>query len=183
MVDELTADDAFKLDEAVALLERTPAVLSALLGGLPESWLQATEGEGTWSPFDVVAHLVYSERVNWLPRARHILAGENRPFEPFDRTGFIVESRGQSSSELLAAFAELRRENVAVLMAMALTGEDLRRTGLHPEFGEVRLEQLLATWVVHDLTHLAQVTRTMAKRYGEAVGPWDAYLSILRERA
>lgn len=177
------ADGAFKLDEAVALLERTPAALSALLEGLPASWLHATEGEGTWSPVDVVAHLVHGERVNWLPRARHLLAAEGGPFEPFDRTAFVGESRGESLSELMAAFAELRQENVAALTAMALTTADLRRTGLHPEFGEVRLEQLLATWVVHDLTHLSQIARTMAKRYREAVGPWNAYLSILRERA
>lgn len=173
----------FDLDEAVAILERTPASLSALLTGLPESWVRATEGDGTWSPYDVIGHLIYGERVNWMLRVRHILAGETRPFEPFDRTAQFTESQGKSLGELLATFAELRRENVAALVAMNLTSADLSRTGQHPEFGEVTLGQLLATWVVHDLTHVGQIVRTMAKVYTEAVGPWSAYLSILKDRA
>jgi hypothetical protein len=174
--------DGFNLDDAVAILERTPASLAALLAGLPETWVRATEGEGTWSPYDVLGHLVHGEHADWVPRARHILAGETRPFEPFDRTAQFRESEGKSLGELLEVFSKLRRENVAALAGMKLTDEDLNRRGLHPELGEVTLGQLLATWVVHDLDHVAQVARTMAKAYAEATGPWSAYLSILRDR-
>jgi len=174
--------DEFHLADALAVLERTPASLSALLAGLPETWVRATEGEGTWSPYDVIGHLIHGERTDWIPRARHILAGERRPFEPFDRTAQLRESQGKSLRELLATFAELRRENVAALAAMRLTDEDLERRGLHPELGEVTLGQLLAAWVVHDLDHVAQVARVMAKVYSEATGPWSVYLSILADR-
>jgi hypothetical protein len=174
--------DGFKLDDALAVLERTPASLSALLAGLPDTWARATEGEGTWSPYDVIGHLIHGELTDWMPRARHILAGESRPFEPFDRAAQFTESRGKSLCELLKTFADLRRENVSALAGMNLTEDDFGRTGLHPALGEVTLGQLLATWVVHDLDHVAQVARTMAKVYADAVGPWQAYLSILRDR-
>lgn len=170
------------LNEALAVLERTPASLSALLAGLPDAWVRATEGENTWSPYDVIGHLIHGERTDWIPRARHILAGETQPFEPFDRTAQFKESEGKSLGELLATFADARRESVAALKGLSLTDEDLSRTGQHPELGAVTLGQLLATWVVHDLDHLAQVARTMAKVYREATGPWSAYLSILRDR-
>ncbi|MGE5276634.1 MAG: DinB family protein [Acidobacteriota bacterium] len=176
------AHEGFRLDDAVAILERTPASLSALLEGLPETWIRATEGEGTWSPYDVIGHLNHGERTDWIPRARHILAGETRPFEPFDRMAQFAESRGQSLTELLATFAELRRANVATLVGLKLTGDDLERRGLHPELGSVTLGQLLATWVVHDLDHVTQIARTMAKVYTKATGPWIAYLSVLRDR-
>jgi hypothetical protein len=172
----------FNLDDAIAILERTPASLTALLSGLPEIWITATEGEGTWSPYDVIGHLIHGERTDWIPRARHILAGDTRPFETFDRTAQFRESKGKSLAELLHRFAELRRENMAVLGGLNLTAGDLERKGLHPELGEVALSQLLATWVVHDLDHVAQIARTMAKVYGEATAPWTAYLSILRDR-
>ena len=174
--------DGISLDDAVAILERTPAGLSALLEGLPEMWVKATEGDGTWSPYDVIGHLIHGERTDWIPRARHILASETRPFEPFDRSAQFTESQGKSLSELLATFTDLRRDNVAVLVGMNLTNADFGRTGLHPELGEVTLGQLMATWVVHDLDHVAQIARTMAKVYTEATGPWSAYLSILRDR-
>ena len=172
----------FNLKDAVAVLERTPASLSALLDGLPEIWVTATEGEGTWSPYDVIGHLIHGERTDWIPRARHILAGDKRPFESFDRLAQFTESQGKSLGQLLEIFADLRRENVTALVGMNLTEADLKRKGLHPELGEVTLSQLLATWVVHDLDHVAQIARTMAKVYGEATGPWTAYLSILRDR-
>lgn len=172
----------FKLNDAVAILSRTPASLGILLEGISETFERAKEGEGTWSPYDVVGHLIHGERTDWIPRARHILAGETRPFETFDRTAQFTESKGKSLGELLTTFAELRRENVATLLEMNLMDDDLARKGLHPELGEVTLRQLLATWVVHDLDHLAQISRTMAKVYSEAVGPWQAYLSILRDR-
>jgi uncharacterized damage-inducible protein DinB len=171
-----------RLSDAVAILKRTPATIHALLDGLPDTWVRATEGEGTWSPYDVVGHLAHAERTDWMPRARHILSGESRPFTPFDRMAQFTESEGKSLGDLLASFTELRAGNVAELLAMNLTESDLERTGQHPDFGEVTLRQLLATWVVHDLDHVGQIARTMAKVYVDAVGPWTAYLSILRDR-
>lgn len=171
----------FELEHALAALERTPAALGSWLEGLPDAWVRSNEGGDTWSPYDVVAHLVHAERVNWLPRARHILAGAAGPFAAFDRTGFR-DGRERTLSAHLAEFAELRAASVSEVRDMRLTKDDLARTGIHPELGEVRLEQLLATWVVHDLGHVRQVARTMAKRHARAVGPWRAYLSILGER-
>ena len=171
-----------RLEEAVAILERTPTAVGALLEDLPETFVRATEGEGTWSPYDVVGHLIHGELTDWIPRARHILSGDLRPFTPFDRTAQFRESEGKSLGELLAAFTELRERNVAELLEMKLGEGDLGRTGRHPDFGEVTLGQLLAAWVVHDLDHVAQIARTMAKVYADAVGPWQAYLSILRDR-
>ena len=172
----------FNFEDAVAILERTPGSLGALLNGLPNKWIRITEGEDTWSPYDVIGHLIHGERTDWIPRARHILAGEARPFDPFNRTAQFQESQGRDLVELLATFSDLRRQNLAALVGMNLTAADFERKGIHPELGEVSLGQLLATWVVHDLDHIAQIVRTMAKAYGEAVGPWSAYLSILRDR-
>ena len=174
--------ETLSIEEAVAVLERTPAVLSALLAGLPDRWVASTEGEGTWSAYDVVGHLIHGERTDWIPRARRILAKETRPFEKFDREAMFRESRGKPLSELLDTFAALRRENLATLAGFGLTPDDLERPGLHPELGNVTLGQLLATWVVHDLDHVGQIARTMAKMYKGAVGPWIAYLSILTDR-
>jgi uncharacterized damage-inducible protein DinB len=174
--------DAFNFDDTIALLRRTPASLSALLAGLPEQWVHATDGDDSWSPSDVMAHLIDGERSNWLPRARHILADETRPFEPFDRTAQINQLRGTHIDELLTTFAALRQANIDALTNMQLTSADLRRTGQHPEFGTVTLQQLLATWVVHDLNHLGQIVHTMANVYTTAVGPWRAYLLILQDR-
>ena len=172
----------FKLEEAVAVLERTPVTLSAMLDGLPDIWTQATEGDRTWSPYDVIGHLIHGEHTDWIPRAQHILAGDPRPFIPFDRAAQFTESRSQTLPELLETFAQLRNENVATLRAMNLTDSDLDRQGLHPELGKVTLRQLLATWVVHDLDHVTQIARTMAKAYTNETGPWIEYLSILRDR-
>ncbi len=174
--------EALRLEEAVAILERTPSAVGALLDGAPGTFVRATEGEGTWSPYDVVGHLAHGERADWLERTRHILSGDPRPFTPFDRTAQFRESEGKSLGELLADFAELRQRNVAELREMNLGEGDLVRTGRHPDFGEVTLGQLLAAWVVHDLDHVAQIVRTMAKVYTDVVGPWAAYLSILRDR-
>jgi uncharacterized damage-inducible protein DinB len=175
-------DDSIRLADAIAILERTPASLTALLKNLPDRWVQATEGAGTWSPYDVIGHLIHGERTDWIPRARHIMAGDSRPFEPFDRTAEFRDSQGESLDQLLATFAELRQENLATLLEMKLTKQDLSRQGMHPELGRVTLGQLLATWVVHDLDHVGQIARTMAKVYSELTGPWTAYLSILRDR-
>jgi hypothetical protein len=172
----------FDLEDALAVLERTPQTLSTLLRGLSPRWVLVTEGEGTWSPFDVVGHLIHGERTDWLPRARHILAADARPFEPFDRHAQFAESRGKALGELLDTFARARAESVGELRAMRLSPAQLERVGWHPEFGTVTLRQLLATWVAHDLDHVGQIARVMAKAYAKDVGPWRAYLSILSDR-
>ena len=153
-----------------------------LLDGLPDTWVRATEGDASWSPYDVIGHLIHGERTDWIPRARHIVAGKTDPFEPFDRTAQFRESQSQRLNELLTTFAKLRRENLTALNEMNLRPEDLRKQGLHPELGPVTLGQLLATWVAHDLDHVGQIARTMAKVYKDATGPWSAYLSILHDR-
>ena len=171
----------YSIDEAVALLERTPAILRAWLTGLPEPWIRATEGPETWCAFDVVGHLIHGERTDWIPRMEHILTkGESEPFPPFDREAMFAASEGKSLGELLDTFAAARAENLSRLRARGLSEADLDRRGRHPEFGVVTLRQHLATWVAHDLTHIAQMARVMAKRYGADVGPWKAYLSVLR---
>ena len=172
----------FDLTKGVAVLERTPDVLRSMLAGLPREWRDGTEGPETWSPYVIVGHLIHGERTDWIPRARHILAEETRPFERFDREAQFRESRGKSLRELLETFARLRRESLDALEAMHLGEADLARTGNHPELGVVTLAQLLSTWTVHDLDHVAQIVRTMAKAYGAAVGPWTAYLSVLHDR-
>ena len=162
------------------MLERTPAVLRVLLAGLPANWTHANEGPETWSPFDVVGHLIDGEETDWMPRARVILAqGTHRRFEPFDRFRHLRTNQGKTPGELLDRFAELRARNLRELEEIKLTPDQLQLTGEHPEFGLVTLEQLLATWVVHDLGHLAQIARVMANQYRDAVGPWHAYLSVL----
>jgi hypothetical protein len=180
----------FSLAEAVAVLVRTPATLDALLRGLPDTWVRGNEGRSkdgrtneekdTWSAFDIVGHLIVGERTDWMPRARIILEhGEARPFDPFDRFAQAKESQGKSLEQLLDEFARLRRENLAALRAMNLQTEDLTRRGTHPELGVVTLSQLLATWAVHDLTHVHQLSRVMAHQYRDAVGPWSVYLGVL----
>lgn len=169
-----------RLDQAKEVLGRTPATLNALLRQLPDEWLISNEGPGTWSPFDIVGHLIHGERTDWIPRARIILEhGEGRAFEPFDRFAMFEESEGKSPDELLDTFVRLRAESLRELEGMNLTPELLGRRGAHPELGAVTLGQLLSAWVVHDLSHVGQVVRVMAKQYGEAVGPWRAYLSVL----
>jgi hypothetical protein len=169
--------------EAVPVLARTPVVLRALLDGLPEAWIRADEGQDTWNPFDVIGHLVHGERTDWIPRAEIILAhGEARTFDVFDRFAMLEASQGKSLGELLETFTELRAANVERLVQMQLAPADLERRGRHPELGTVTLGQHLATWVVHDLSHIAQVARVMGKRYREAAGPWRAYLPMLQEK-
>ena len=164
----------------VPVLERTPRVLRAMLDGLPPEWIDADEGAGTWSPFAVVGHLVHGERANWIPRARVILEhGPARAFPPFDREAQFRDSAGKTITDLLDELAELRTDNLATLAGWRLDEAQLRLEGLHPEFGRVTLGQLLATWVVHDLSHIAQVARVMAKQYREEVGPWRVYLPVL----
>lgn len=170
----------FHLDDALSLLSRTPAALDTLLRGLPEAWLHANEGPDTWSPFDVVGHLVAGERTDWVPRLRMILEhGDQRAFEPFNRTAMFEESKGKTLGELLDAFATLRAQNLETVRALQLEPADYARRGMHPSLGPVTLEQLLATWVTHDMTHLAQISRVVAKQYTAEVGPWRQYIGVL----
>jgi hypothetical protein len=174
---------SYDLGASAALLARTPAVLDAWLRGLPEAWTTANEGPGTWSAFDIVGHLIHGEKTDWLPRARIILAhGEARPFEPFDRFAQERDSEGKTLDALLDEFAALRAANLVALDALGLREADLDRRGTHPALGTVTLGQLLATWVAHDLGHLAQIARVMAKRYRDEIGPWTAYLPIVSDR-
>ena len=170
----------FRYDDALPVLRRTPTVLRALLLDLPVPWIEATEGPGAWSPFDVVGHLIHGDRTDWLPRVEHILRhGDAVPFPAFDREAMFAASKGLSLSELLDTFGRSRTENLDRLVALGLTDADLARRGRHPEFGVVTLGQHLATWVAHDLSHIGQVVRVMARQYSTAVGPWRAYLPIL----
>lgn len=170
----------FELEHAIPVLSRTPATLKSLLLELPEPWSVQNEGAGTWSPYDILGHLIHAEHTDWIPRARIILEhGETRPFDPFDRFAMFEDSQGKSVAELLETFAQLRARSVNELESMNLTPDLLERRGTHPEFGVVTMKQLLATWVVHDLGHIRQVARVMAKQYRDAVGPWKAYLPVL----
>ncbi|HET7746590.1 MAG TPA: DinB family protein [Vicinamibacteria bacterium] len=167
--------------EALPVLRRTPATLRALLSGLPAAWLEADEGEGTFSPRDVVGHLIHGEKTDWMPRVRLILEkGDREPFVPFDRFGFREAIRGRGMDDLLGELEALRARNLEELEGLGLRPDQLALPGRHPELGPVTLGQLLATWVVHDLNHVAQVVRVMSHRYRGAVGPWTPYLGILR---
>jgi DinB superfamily len=169
------------LQQTFSLLAHTPVALNALLLDLPEGWTLRNEGENTWSVFDVVGHLIYGERANWMPRTRMILQfGDAQAFEPFDRWAFVRDSQGKSLQQLLDEFSLLRAENLNELRALNLRQQDLERLGLHPSLGEVTLSQLLAAWAAHDLTHLHQITRIMAHQYREAVGPWIRNLGVMK---
>jgi DinB superfamily len=171
----------FSLAEAIALLTRTPATLNALLRGLPDIWVHGNEGKDSWSAFDIVGHLAFLERSDWMSRLRTILEnGEARPFDPVDRFAQLKESQGKSLEQLLDDFARLRKENLVALQALNLQDEDFSRRGKHPALGTVTLSNLLATWTLHDLTHLHQLSRVMARQYQDAVGPWSAFLGVLK---
>jgi hypothetical protein len=174
------------LAEAIALLTRTPATLNAQLRGLPTIWVRRNEGRNSqgrdsWSAFEIVGHLIVGERTDWMPRVQVILeSGEARPFDPFDRFAQMKEGQDKSLDQLLDDFAHLRGESLAALQALNLQPQDLKRRGKHPALGKVTLGELLATWVVHDLTHLHQLARVMAHQYRDAVGPWSPYLGVLQ---
>ncbi len=170
----------FDLAAGVAILERTPGTLRAMLDRLTPNWTDATDGPDSWSPYVIVGHLIHGERTDWIQRAQIILAqGPNRRFTPYDRFAQLSESQGKPLAELLEEFARLRAGNLATLGAWNLSGAQLDLEGEHPEFGSVTLRQLLATWVAHDLGHVAQTARVMAKQYRGAVGPWRAYLPVM----
>lgn len=168
------------LQDTIELLTRTPAVLNALLRDLPETWTHRNEGEKSWTPFDIVGHLIHGERTDWMSRAHRILEfGEDRAFDPFDRLAQQRESQGKSLPQLLDEFARLRTENLGALRALHLKPADFVRRGKHPALGVVTMSQLLATWAAHDLTHLHQLSRVMAHQYRETVGPWSVFLGVM----
>jgi hypothetical protein len=170
----------FNLADGIAVLERTPHAFRAMVEGLSPAWTDATEGPETWSPYVIVGHLIHGERTDWIPRAQLILAqGPQRRFTPYDRFAQFHESQGKSLAALLDEFARLRTDSLATLAGWRLTEPQLDLTGEHPEFGPVTLRQLLATWVAHDIGHIAQTARVMAKQYRDAVGPWRAYLPVM----
>ena len=167
--------------ESLLVLERTPAVLNALLLGLPDCWIRATEGPETWSPYDVVGHLIHGERTDWLTRLEIILEhGPSRAFDPFDREAQFRESQGKGIDDLLYEFSEVRAGNLERLRQLGIATRHLELEGTHPALGRVTLRQLVAAWTAHDLTHIVQISRTMAKRYRHDVGPWAEYLSVMK---
>ena len=171
---------SFSLADAVPLLARTPALLNAWLRDLPDVWQTANEGGETWSPYDVLGHLIHGEKTDWIPRARLILDHADAvPFERFDRFAQFRESAGKTLPQLLDTFASLRQANLQTLQGLAIGPSQLDRSGRHPELGGVTLRQLLATWVAHDLDHVVQVARVMASQYADEVGPWRAYLRVV----
>jgi hypothetical protein len=172
---------AHNLSDTIALLERTPAALNALLRDLPESWTSRNEGEGTFTIPDVIGHLIHAEKEDWLPRARRILEhGESKPFDKFDRWGHVEECRGKSLPQLLDEFSRIRALCLSELRALNLQPAQLALRGAHPSLGTVTLSELLATWAAHDLTHLHQISRILAGSYRDEVGPFAAFLGVLK---
>ena len=170
----------FNIDKAMPILERTPTIVTMLLKHLDNDWIYNNEGPDTWSPFDVVGHYIHGEKTDWIPRLNIILGDQDdKRFVPFDRFAQFRDSKGKSLDELLDEFARLRNENIDKLKKVKLDEATLSKKGIHPAFGEVTLEQLLSSWVVHDLGHISQITRVLAKQYKEAVGPWTGYMGIL----
>ena len=170
----------FNLNHSVLILEKTPEVINAMLQNIPEPWAYNNEGKDTWSPFDIIGHLVHGEHTDWIPRAKIILSDQaQKNFEPFDRFAQFENSKNKSLETVLQEFQQLRKLNIEQLKAFHLTEEQLQLTGNHPELGTVTLQQLLATWVVHDLSHIHQITRVLAKNYTDQVGPWVQYISII----
>jgi hypothetical protein len=173
---------AFNLEKSIEILERTPDVLQALLQNLSDDWTLKNEGGESWSAYDIVGHLINGEKTDWMPRAEIILSEKaTKSFQTFDRFAQREDSKGKSLTQLLNEFKYLRKNNIELLLSKKITPSKLKQTGIHPAFGKVTLAQLLATWAVHDLNHIAQISRVMAKQYKEEVGPWIEYLSILQK--
>lgn len=171
----------FNINKALEVLEQTPHTLDTFLKNLSHDWIYANEGKDTWSAFDVIGHLIHGEKTDWIDRLNKTLSKNDKHFVPFDRFAQFEESKGKTLHELLAQFKSLREQNLSYLRSLNLTKTDLQNTGIHPEFGEVTAQQLLATWVTHDLGHIAQIARVMAKQYAQEAGPWTAYISILNK--
>ncbi|WP_435623262.1 DinB family protein [Flagellimonas sp.] len=169
-------------EESLEILSRTPTILIQLLEGLPDGWIKNNEGPNTWSPYEVVGHLIHGEKTDWIPRAQIILSNsKNKDFEPFDRFAQSQEDQNKPIESLLEEFRQLREANLRILKSLDLNESQLQKIGVHPEFGVVTLKQLLSTWVVHDLGHISQIVRVMAKQYTDEVGPWVDYLGILKQ--
>ena len=172
----------FNLQQAIQILERTPQVVTSMLRGLDNAWTKSNEGKDTWSPYDIIGHYIHGEKTDWIPRMEIILGLGDKNFIPFDRFAQFNDSKGKSLDDLLDEFSSLRSSNISKLKAAALSDSDLQKTGIHPKFGPVTLEQLLAAWVAHDLTHIYQISRVMARQYDAAVGPWKEFMRILNDR-
>lgn len=171
----------FELHQSIEILSKTPKTLESLLSGLSKNWLNNNEGANTWSPYDIIGHLIHGEKTDWIPRATIILSDSvDKTFEPFDRFAQMDDDPTRSIEELLEEFKSLRAENLEILATLQINDATLNEKGMHPELGTVNLKQLLSTWVVHDLGHIAQIARVMAKQYQSEVGPWTAYLGILK---
>jgi len=170
----------FDLNQTISVLEKTPLVYKQLLGSLSQEWTHKNEGKDTWSPYDVLGHLVHGEKTDWMPRLEIILSdSENKTFEPYDRFAQIEMSKGKSLGDLLDEFEVLRKRNLRNLKSKFLTSQDMSKEGIHPELGPITLKNMLSAWVVHDLGHIAQVSRVMAKQYKDEIGPWTQYLTIV----
>lgn len=172
----------FKLNQSIEILKTTPFVIESYLSKLSNDWLRNNEGKNTWSPYDILGHLIFGEKTDWMTRVKTIIGNSsNKMFEPFNRFAQLEEDQNKSIETMIQEFKGLRKKNLDVLISLNITEKDLSRTGTHPEFGEVSLQQLMATWAVHDLGHVAQISRVMAKQYSKEVGPWIEYLSILKK--
>ena len=171
----------FDIDKSIEILERTPSVLFSMLYNISEEWSFCNEGVDTWSAYDILGHLIHGERTDWMARVDIILSDEqDKTFTPFDRFGQFQESKGKSMNQLIDQFVLLRKRNIEYIRFKKLTESDFLKTGIHPTFGKVTLAQLLSTWAIHDLNHLAQIARVMAKQYKSEVGPWSEFLRILK---
>ena len=170
----------YAIDKALPILEKTPALLKLWLQGLSDEWIVNNEGGDTWSVYDVVGHLIHGERTDWIARIRKTLSDTDKEFVPFDRFAQFNESKGKTLDQLLDEFATIRKQNLEEFRSLNISEQVLSKTGIHPSFGTVTLRQLLSTWVAHDLSHIAQIARVMAKQYKEEVGPWVEYLSIMK---
>ncbi|WP_299681936.1 DinB family protein [uncultured Dokdonia sp.] len=172
---------AFQLEKIIPILERTPSILKTFLENLDPDWMHQHEGENTWSPYDIIGHLIHGEKTDWIPRTKQILDSTyTDAFEPFDRFAQFENSKGKTLEMLLEEFMVLRAENIDILKSLALTQEGLTKKGRHPELGTVTLKNLLAAWTIHDLSHINQITRVMAKDLKNDVGPWETYLTVIK---
>lgn len=170
------------IEHTIQILERTPHTLHALLNNLNEEWTQKNEGGETWSPYDVIGHLIHCDEENWIPRIQIVLSDTVvKKFEPLDRFAQLEKSKGKTINQLLDEFIKIRFSSIAKLRALNITHEQFNKTAIHPEFGSVNLSQLISTWLVHDLDHISQISRVMAKQYKDDVGPWIQYLRVLKQ--
>ena len=172
----------FDLNKSLEILRRTPDVLETILRDLPDDWTMNNEGGKSWSPYDVVGHLIHGEKTDWIDRTKIVLAESgNKTFTPFDRFAQFNDSKGKTLNQLLAEFRQRRNENLKTLADLKISEDQLDKKGIHPALGEVTLRQLLATWTAHDLNHIYQIVRVVAKNYKSEVGPWVQYLRVMRE--